>query len=190
MQGCGIKTKTVFFLRGKLLPCALFCGGKFAQGARGRGLPPSVKTYTRGKGGKPMWRLGDLRRKEVVNIRDGSGLSRHNLLSPSFICSFLQAMTSSPEFSRFVSSLPAPGSGGTLHGVMPEYDKGITSKIRLKSGSMSGVKCFSGYIFPEDGGEPAVFSIMINNSLLSQYRLQKITDRLIMLVTASFFESF
>lgn len=55
-------------------PCALFCGGKFAQGARGRGLPPSVKTYTRGKGGKPMWRLGDLRRKEVVNIRDGTRL--------------------------------------------------------------------------------------------------------------------
>lgn len=126
----------------------------------------------------------------TVNIRDGSGLSRHNLLSPSFICSFLQAMTSSPEFSRFVSSLPAPGSGGTLQGVMPGYDKGITSKFRLKSGSMSGVKCFSGYIFPEDGGEPAVFSVMINNSLLSQYRLQKITDRLIMLVTASFFESF
>ena len=133
-----------------------------------------------------------------VCIRDGSGLSRHNLLSPSFICSFLLAMTESPEFGSFIYSLPSPGSDGTLKGVMAGYDRELTSRIRLKSGSMTGVKCFSGYIFPtrhdadnpESGGKPAVFSIMINNSLLSQYRLQKITDRLIMLVAASFFESF
>ena len=117
-----------------------------------------------------------------VSVRDGSGLSRHNLLSPSFICSFLQAMTESPEFDNFAHTLPSPGSTGTMQSVMPEYDRSLTERIKLKSGSMSGVKCFSGYIFPENGGQPTVFSIMINNTLLSQYRLQKITDRLIYLI--------
>lgn len=126
-----------------------------------------------------------------VCIRDGSGLSRHNLLSPSFICSFLLAMTESPEFGSFIYSLPSPGSDGTLKGVMAGYDRELTSRIRLKSGSMTGVKCFSGYIFPtrhdadnpESGGKPAVFSIMINNSLLSQYRMQGIIDRLLYLLS-------
>lgn len=68
--------------------------------------------------------------------------------------------------------------------VMTDYDKALKSRIRLKSGSMTGVKCFSGYIFPETGGKPAVFSIMINNSLLSQYRMQKIIDRMIYLISA------
>lgn len=121
-----------------------------------------------------------------VNIRDGSGLSRHNLLSPSFICDFLLAMTESGSYDDFVRSLPSPGSEGTMKGVMTEYDRAVTSRIRLKSGSMSGVKCFSGYIFPNgDERNPAVFSIMINNSLLSQYRIQKITDRLIFLIAGA-----
>ena len=119
-----------------------------------------------------------------VNIRDGSGLSRQNLLSPSFICRFLKAMEGSEAFDAFASSLPAPGESGTMETVMTDYDKALKSRIRLKSGSMTGVKCFSGYIFPETGGKPAVFSIMINNSLLSQYRMQKIIDRMIYLISA------
>lgn len=124
----------------------------------------------------------------TVNIRDGSGLSRHNLLSPSFLCGFLKAMEKSPEFESFVQSLPSPGDGGTLETVMTDYSPGLKAGIRLKSGSMSGVKCFSGYIFPTSGknaeeNRPAVFSIMMNNSPVSQYRMQKMADRLIFLIS-------
>ncbi len=121
---------------------------------------------------------------EEVNIVDGSGLSRQNLLSPSFICGFLEAMTESDEFGSFASSLPSPGSGGTMQAVMQGYDTSLTSRIRLKSGSMNGIKCFSGYVFPVSGEKPAVFSIMINNSLLSQYRMQKIIDRILFLLVS------
>ena len=86
---------------------------------------------------------------------------------------------------------------------MTGYRTELKSRVRLKSGSMTGVKCFSGYVFPtseaaDAAGDitgtaaensaatsgPAVFSIMINNSLMSQYRMQKIIDRLIFLITA------
>ena len=138
-----------------------------------------------------------------VRIQDGSGLSRHNLLSPSFLCTFLEKMEDSKSSGSFVRSLPSPGSHGTMESVMPEYGSGIKNRIRLKSGSMSGVKCFSGYIFPTEEAaraaeagiwtlpeedRPTVFSVMINNSLLSQYRLQKMTDRLICLISAGLLE--
>ena len=138
-----------------------------------------------------------------IVIQDGSGLSRHNLLSPSFICGFLKAMEKSPEFDTFLYGLPSPGEGGTMETVMTGYRTELKSRVRLKSGSMTGVKCFSGYVFPtseaaDAAGDitgtaaensaatsgPAVFSIMINNSLMSQYRMQKIIDRLIFLITA------
>ena len=72
-------------------------------------------------------------------------------------------------------------SGLTVNG--QEYK----SRIKLKSGSMTGVKCFSGYVIPADGdlSGAAVFSIMINNSTLSQYRMQKIADRLMYLIAVS-----
>lgn len=88
------------------------------------------------------------------NLIDGSGLSRKDLVSPSFLCSFLKAMLNSPEGSVFVSSLPHP-PGRTARSA-------DASKIYYKTGSMEGVRCWSGYIFP-DGSDAIVFSIMVNN---------------------------
>ena len=128
---------------------------------------------------------------DKIRIQDGSGLSRQNLVSTGFLCRFLLGMEESKAFGSFVSSLPSPGDSGTMEGVMAGYDSSLKSRIRLKSGSMTGVKCFSGYIFPPLGShgegeecKPAVFSIMINNSILSQYRMQKIMDRFIFLIAS------
>lgn len=122
-----------------------------------------------------------------VEIKDGSGLSRQNMLSPEFLCSFLSAMKKSPAFGDFLKSLPYPGSNGTMSNVMHGYDASGLKRILLKSGSMTGVKCFSGYILPSDGKpeDAAVFSIMINNSQLSQYRMQLLVDRLLHLLLHS-----
>lgn len=124
--------------------------------------------------------------REAV-IEDGSGLSRHNLLSPSFICDFLAAMKSSDAFGAFWKSLPSPGCNGTLTYAMRDYAPEIAGKVRMKSGSMSGVKCFSGYILSPTGSpeDAAVFSVMINNSDLSQARMQKIADKIISLIVAA-----
>ena len=44
-----------------------------------------------------------------VQIRDGSGLSRHNYLSPSFIVSFLKAMMGSPAFGDYIQTIGVAG---------------------------------------------------------------------------------
>lgn len=83
-----------------------------------------------------------------IQIQDGSGLSRQNLVSPEFICRFLQAMTSSPAFGNFLESLPSPGFNGTLEYNMKGQPAALRSRIKVKSGSMNGVRCYSGYILP------------------------------------------
>lgn len=117
-------------------------------------------------------------------IEDGSGLSRQNSISPEFMCRFLKAMIDSEHFEDYVETLPHPGGNGTLANIMTRYPDETTGRIRMKSGSMNGVKCYCGYIIPTEGSkdEITVFSIMINNYFGSNYKLQTFLDRLIYLI--------
>ena len=115
-----------------------------------------------------------------INIQDGSGLSRQNLVSPDFFCRFLTAMMSSPGFEEFVSSLPSPGGNGTLSYNMKGYSEETRSRIRVKSGSMTGVRCYSGYIIPREGckDDTIVFSIMINNCTAPTWKVRPLLDKI------------
>ena len=88
---------------------------------------------------------------------DGSGLSRKNLLSAGWMTTFLSAMQKSPAFPAFLASLPAPGQG-TLS--VLKIDSG--ARLRLKSGSMEGVLCYSGYVLDANGKVEKIFSILTN----------------------------
>ena len=54
-------------------------------------------------------------------------------------------------------------------------------RIRIKSGSMTGVRCFSGYMIPESGSreDTIVFSIMTNNFNCPISKIQPLIDSLI-----------
>ena len=88
---------------------------------------------------------------------DGSGLSRKNLVSPEWMTSFLVAMQKSPSFDAFLSSIPAPGDG-TLNILKIEGG----GSLRLKSGSMEGVLCYSGYVLDASGKPDKVVAIFTN----------------------------
>ena len=83
-----------------------------------------------------------------MKIQDGSGLSRQNLVSPEALCRFLYAMSVSPAYDSFLGSLPSPGFAGTLEYNMKGQPEALRSRIKVKSGSMNGVRCYSGYILP------------------------------------------
>jgi len=119
-----------------------------------------------------------------IKIRDGSGLSRENLVSPEFLCRLLGAMTDSPEFENYVESLPFPGGEGTLKYMMKSVPETTKARIRMKSGSMGGVRCFSGYIIPRSGSkeDTIIFSVMVNGFTAPLSRIQQRLDRLIALL--------
>ena len=100
---------------------------------------------------------------EGIRIEDGSGLSRLNTVSPAFLVSFLRAMARSKASDAFLASLPKPGEG-TLNTLLPKLPADQKDRLRLKSGSMDGVLCYSGYVLDEEGKPSRVFSFMVNGA--------------------------
>ena len=92
---------------------------------------------------------------------DGCGLSRMNYVSPEWMVRFLQGMQQSPAFEAFLASIPHPGEG-TLTTLLPQAEG--RERIRVKSGSMDGVLCYSGYILGPDGQPAVTLSILTNNT--------------------------
>jgi serine-type D-Ala-D-Ala carboxypeptidase/endopeptidase (penicillin-binding protein 4) len=93
-------------------------------------------------------------------IRDGSGLSRHNLLSPRTVVTVLLAMRPSEHFPSFRASLPAVGSEGTVR----SWLRGTRASqvVRGKTGTLNMVRAFSGYATTVDDRE-LVFSFISNH---------------------------
>ena len=94
-------------------------------------------------------------------LRDGSGLSRYDFVTPGALVAILAHVDRDARLREpFETSLPIAGSDGTLANRM----KGTPAEgnARAKTGSMTGVRALSGYVTTADG-ERLVFSIVANN---------------------------
>ena len=122
-----------------------------------------------------------------AKITDGSGLSRQNYVSADFMCRFLEAMMSSPYFEDYIHTIPSPGSNGTLAANMKDCPAEVKSRIKVKSGSMNGVRCYSGYVIPSQGckDETIIFSIMINNCTSQTWKVRQLRDKIMAALAAA-----
>ena len=111
---------------------------------------------------------------DSIRLADGSGLSHQNYVTPEWMVSYLQAMRESPAFGPFLASLPKPGEG-TLSSIRFPG----SGRVRMKSGSISGTLCYSGYILDDQGQPVITFSILTNNSLASTSEVRKTLVRII-----------
>jgi D-alanyl-D-alanine carboxypeptidase/D-alanyl-D-alanine-endopeptidase (penicillin-binding protein 4) len=94
-------------------------------------------------------------------IADGSGLSRHNLVTASTIVRLLQVMARSPQLAdAFEAALPVAGRDGTLSSRMKASR--AEGNVKAKTGSLLRVRALSGYLRTADG-ERLVFSIIANH---------------------------
>jgi D-alanyl-D-alanine carboxypeptidase/D-alanyl-D-alanine-endopeptidase (penicillin-binding protein 4) len=98
---------------------------------------------------------------EPLRIADGSGLSRHNLVSPQAFVDTLQAMAVHPQASVFRNSLAVAGESGTLRHRL--VDTPLAGRVQGKSGALTGNVSLSGYAQPPNY-DPLVFSVVINHS--------------------------
>ena len=118
-----------------------------------------------------------------MRFADGSGLSRKNFVSPEFLVRILTGMARTSSYKDYLNSLPRPGrKDGTLQTRLPKAPAAVKNRIYMKSGSMGGVRCFSGYILPSDGDarKTIAFSIMVNNHVGRQADLAPVLDNLIL----------
>jgi D-alanyl-D-alanine carboxypeptidase/D-alanyl-D-alanine-endopeptidase (penicillin-binding protein 4) len=94
-----------------------------------------------------------------ARMRDGSGLSRADRVSPHQIVRLLAAMAGRPEADVFRASLAAPGEWGTLQHRMTRT--AARGQCRAKTGTLIGVSALSGYCF-DRAGHTIVFSLIEN----------------------------
>lgn len=93
-------------------------------------------------------------------MNDGSGLSRFNAITASQMCGILNYMKTKSQYpADFYSSLPTAGKG-----TLTAFSAGNFPQdcLRAKSGSMTRVRCYAGYLTTESGRQLS-FAVMLNN---------------------------
>ncbi|WP_399343610.1 D-alanyl-D-alanine carboxypeptidase/D-alanyl-D-alanine-endopeptidase [Umezawaea sp. Da 62-37] len=134
-----------------------------------------IKSMGRKASGEGSWAAG-IRELEAklpglgadpltMNLFDGSGLSRMDLLSPDLFVSVLRAARTKSWFQPWYEALPIAGvqdriGGGTLRNRM--IGTPAAGNLHAKTGSMTGVTALSGYVTNADGRK-LVFSLLQNN---------------------------
>lgn len=102
------------------------------------------------------WGIG----REGAAVRDGSGLSRHDYLSPRAVVRLLTMMLGHPAFEDFHAALPVAGVDGTIASRMRGTP--AAGNLRAKTGTLDKARSLSGYVTTRDGHR-LVFSMLCNN---------------------------
>ena len=106
---------------------------------------------------------------DKVTLYDGSGLSRTNRMTPLFLASVLRSAALDWQTGDlFPTLLPRCGVDGTVRNLL----KGtcLSGNIALKSGSMTGVRCYAGY-YPAE--RPRYSVVLLTNNFHCTYEQLK-----------------
>lgn len=88
--------------------------------------------------------------KNSVQV-DGSGLSRHSLVSAKVMMQVLQYIAKNDHSLNFISMLPLAGHDGTLQYRAGLHEAGVDGKISAKTGSLQGVYNLAGFLTTRQG---------------------------------------
>lgn len=96
-------------------------------------------------------------------IYDGSGLSRDTMVTPRVLVNTLRFMANGPYFEPYYNSLATPDDRGDLL-VLRRFlkSKRQVENVRIKGGTIDGVKAVAGYVHDKDG-KLVAFALMANN---------------------------
>ena len=108
-------------------------------------------------------------------IRDGSGLSDNDLLTPETIVRVLDRIQRDTAFATYYNAMPIAGVDGTLDKRM----KGTPAEgnVRAKTGTLSKARNLSGYVTTADG-ERLIFSVLANNTTTPGSMVTDVADQI------------
>lgn len=86
---------------------------------------------------------------------DGSGLSRHNLITPATMMQVLQFIAKNDQQLDYISMLPLAGHDGTLRYRGGLDEAGVNGKVSAKTGALQGVYNLAGFITTASGEKVA-----------------------------------
>ena len=106
-------------------------------------------------------------------IRDGSGLSDQDLLTPETIVRVLDRIQRDTAFAAYYNAMPIAGVDGTIDTRM----KGTPAEgnVHAKTGTLAKARSLSGYVTTADG-ERLIFSILANNTTTPGSTVTRVAD--------------
>ncbi len=113
---------------------------------------------------------------EHLAYRDGSGLSRHDYVSPRAIVQVLDAMFKSPWATLYRQSLPLAGVDGTIANRMRNTP--AAGNANAKTGTVDKARSLSGYVTTADG-RVLVFAMLANNFTVPTREVERVQDLLV-----------
>ncbi len=113
---------------------------------------------------------------DKILVKDGSGVSRNNLVSVGWITDSLVKLNKEKDFEKFKEKMAQPGDG-TLSNRL--FD--LRGDAFLKTGSLSNVSAISGFVKSQDGNDYAV-AIIVQNFMEEQTKVKKFEDDIIKLI--------
>jgi len=120
--------------------------------------------------------------EDDVLLRDSSGLSRQNLVTPSATTALLRSMYNSPRRDLWMDSLPVAGTDGSLQNRL--RGRAVAGRVRAKTGALAGVAALAGYA-PNARGELLAFAIFVNHHDLPNGEVVALIDRIVQEIAAS-----
>jgi serine-type D-Ala-D-Ala carboxypeptidase/endopeptidase (penicillin-binding protein 4) len=96
-----------------------------------------------------------------ITVRDGSGLSPDNRVTPAGMVKVLAGLARRRDHRVFLESLPVSGVDGSLRTRLKEPD--VAGRILAKTGYISHVSCLSGYVLDTKGKPALAFAVLVNN---------------------------
>lgn len=113
-------------------------------------------------------------------LRDGSGLSAQDLLTPNAIVRLLAYVRAQPWGATYREGMAQPGQKGTIEHRLVAYQ----GRLYAKTGSITNVNSLSGYLRADNGRE-LIFSILSNGSGVRSTQVRGGIDRIVAAIAAS-----
>jgi D-alanyl-D-alanine carboxypeptidase/D-alanyl-D-alanine-endopeptidase (penicillin-binding protein 4) len=106
-------------------------------------------------------------------VRDGSGLSRHDYVSPWALVKVLTTIRGDTAFRAYYDALPIAGVDGTIRNRM----KGTPAEnnVHAKTGTVDKARSLSGYVTTADGRQ-LIFSFLCNNYTVPTREVERVQD--------------
>jgi D-alanyl-D-alanine carboxypeptidase/D-alanyl-D-alanine-endopeptidase (penicillin-binding protein 4) len=149
-----------------------------------------VKTLGREMKGEGSWSAGLAVEREFLEqvvgvdsaafvLRDASGLSSGNLVTPDMLVKLLAWTRTSPRGALVRDALPVSGRSGSLRSRLTD----LPGRVAAKTGYIGNVDSLSGFVTLADGREVA-FSVIANASGLPSSRMKGAIDDVVRAIAA------
>ena len=150
-----------------------------------------LKTVGREVRGQGSWEAGIAVEREFLTrvvgidsadltLRDGSGLSDRNRVTPRALVKLLGYVRRTPEMAVVRQSLPVSGREGSLLTRLTD----LPGRVAAKTGYIGGVDSLSGWVTTDDG-RTVLFSILANRTQQPSGRMKAGIDDMVRAIAAT-----